>query len=217
MPPIRYLALAGALSLSAGCQMFSTQDETTHRPVERLQGELTEEAGVWWLTPCGASERLQVTEAEGFSVLQDARMLQAGGGPLFADLGGARSSEGRYEVSRAYRVQYEGNACGDPVFRRLQARAAGNEPFWSAEVNPKGMIIDRPGKQQSMVLPFLEERLPDGGQSLTSEANGKHIELWLAPQRCVDSMSGNLYHLSAELRIDGEVQRGCAYYGGQRQ
>ena len=155
-------------------------------------------------------------EAEGFSMLQDARMLQAGGGPLFADLGGQRGTDDRYTVSQLYRLQYEGNACEDPIFRRLQARAAGNEPFWSVEVNPKGMIIDRPGEQQSMVLPFLEERLPDGSQSLTSEANGKHVEVWLAPQRCVDSMSGNIYHLSAELRIDDTVQRGCAYYGGQR-
>jgi putative lipoprotein len=217
MRSIRLLSITCLLSVVTGCQMFARAPEGPPTDLVRLQGALNEEGGSWWLTPCGTQEKLQVTEAAGVSLLHDARMLQAGGGPLFADLGGQKSAPDRYTAYRFYRLQYEGNACDDPVFRRLQARAAGNEPFWSIEVNAKGMIIDRPEQQESMVLPFVEERLPEGGINLTSEANGKHVEVWLAPQRCVDSMSGNLYHLSAELRVDGNVQRGCAYYGGQRQ
>lgn len=217
MHTLRLATMTVLLSLVTGCQMF------THAPappstanVVRLQGTLTQQDQTWWFTPCDSQERLKVTEQAGSSILQEAKMLQAGGGPLFADIGAARRP-GELLLNRFYRLQYEGNACGDPIFRRLQARAAGNEPFWSSEVSPKGMVIDRPGEQQSMVLPFLEERLPDGSMSLTSEANGHRVELWLAPQRCTDSMSGNLYHLTAELRVDGKVDRGCAYYGGQRQ
>jgi len=65
-------------------------------------------------------------------------------------------------------------------------------------------------------LPYLEEQLPEGRFNLSSEANGQRLELWLAPQRCVDSMSGAVQHLSAELRLNGEVQRGCASFGGAR-
>ena len=58
--------------------------------------------------------------------------------------------------------------------------------------------------------------LTHGSFSLSSEANGQRLELWLAPQRCVDSMSGSVQHLSAELRLNGSVQRGCASFGGAR-
>ncbi len=70
--------------------------------------------------------------------------------------------------------------------------------------------------QEPVALPYMEEQLPDGRFNLTSEANGKRIELWVAPQRCVDSMSGSVQHLSAELRLDGKPLRGCAYFGGSR-
>ncbi|MBI6646770.1 hypothetical protein YA0745_28035, partial [Pseudomonas synxantha] len=52
--------------------------------------------------------------------------------------------------------------------------------------------------------------------NLMTEANNQHIELWVAPQRCVDSVSGSLQHMSAELRVNGQVQRGCAAFGGSR-
>ncbi|MNI83896.1 hypothetical protein D3C73_1407510 [compost metagenome] len=65
-------------------------------------------------------------------------------------------------------------------------------------------------------MPFLEEQLPDGRFSLSTEANGQRVELWVAPQRCVDSMSGAVSHLSAELRVNGQTMRGCGYYGGSR-
>jgi putative lipoprotein len=44
----------------------------------------------------------------------------------------------------------------------------------------KGMIIERPGKDP-LPLPFLEEEVPGGGLTLSSEANGQHVKLWVAP------------------------------------
>jgi putative lipoprotein len=38
--------------------------------------------------------------------------------------------------------------------------------------------------------------VPGGGLTLTSEANGQHVELWVAPQRCVDSATGAIRHLA---------------------
>ncbi|MBS5845221.1 MAG: hypothetical protein KID08_05760, partial [Pseudomonas putida] len=78
-----------------------------------------------------------------------------------------------------------------------------------------GMVLTRVG-QQPLPLPFLEEEVPGGGLTLTSEANGQHVELWVAPQRCVDSATGAIHHLRAELRIDGKTLQGCGYYGGAR-
>ncbi len=48
-------------------------------------------------------------------------------------------------------------------------------------------------------------------------ANRQRLQLWVTPQRCQDSASGAVTHLSAQLRLDdGKVLRGCAYYGGAR-
>ncbi|MNR47676.1 hypothetical protein D3C85_1668070 [compost metagenome] len=77
------------------------------------------------------------------------------------------------------------------------------------------MVLERVG-QPSLAVPYLEEQLPDGRFSLSTEANGQKVELWVAPQRCVDSATGSVQHLSAELRVDGKTLRGCAYYGGSR-
>jgi putative lipoprotein len=77
------------------------------------------------------------------------------------------------------------------------------------------MVIDREG-QQPLAVPYVEEQLGDGRFNLSSEANNQRIELWVAPQRCVDSNTGSVQHMSAELRIDGQVQRGCGYFGGSR-
>ena len=76
-------------------------------------------------------------------------------------------------------------------------------------------MLERSG-QPAQALPYLEEQLPEGRLNLTSEANGQRLELWIAPQRCVDTKTGAVQSLSAELRVDGQVQRGCAYFGGAR-
>ena len=80
----------------------------------------------------------------------------------------------------------------------------------------RGLLLDRPGEQQ-WVLPYLEEQLGNDQINISSEANGQTLELWLSPQRCVDSMSGAVSHLTAQLRINGQVLKGCASYGGLRR
>ncbi|MCY1356514.1 hypothetical protein D9M69_429690 [compost metagenome] len=83
------------------------------------------------------------------------------------------------------------------------------------KISRGGLVIQRPG-QEPLALPYVEEQLPEGRLNFSSEANGERVELWIAPQHCADGMSGAIQHLSAELRINGQVQRGCASYGGQR-
>ena len=77
------------------------------------------------------------------------------------------------------------------------------------------MRLTGPDKQP-LALPYLEEQLPDNRLNFTSEANGQHLDLWLTPQRCVDSATGTVSHLSAELRLNGKLMRGCAWFGGAR-
>ena len=213
------LLLAALLPLFAGCQMFAEKTSVSTAGMTRLQGELKAEGGKLLFQPCGESRRFVVQDSGNTSLLQEAATLASEPGALFADVRGTLSSnsgnDGQFNVHQLYRVERSNSACSDPNFKRLTLRASGHEPEWNVKVSGKGMVLNRVG-QEPLPLPFLEEELPGGGLSLSSEANGQHVELWVAPQRCVDSLSGSLQHMTAELRINGQVQRGCAAFGGSR-
>jgi putative lipoprotein len=224
MRAARSLLCIALLPLFAGCQMLPMLNGQPQAPsmagLTRMQGELTAADGQLLFKPCNEQRRYAVKDSGGTSVLQEAATLADQQGKLFADLRGSFSSnkasgDGQVELRQLYRVERSGNACNDPNFQRLILRASGKNPAWSLDVSAKGMKLERAG-QPPLALPYLEEQLGDGRFNLTSEANNQHVELWVAPQRCVDSQTGSVQHLSAELRINGEVQRGCGYFGGSR-
>ena len=222
MPSVRFLLLA-LLPVFAGCQMFRAEPEPVVVPAVRMQGELSAVDNRLQFRPCQEQRRFILEDSAGTGLLQESvALLNDGKGTLFADLQGqlvaskVPGNDGQINLTRLYRIQNQGQSCNDLNFKRLTLRASGHEPDWVINANSKGLILERPG-QEALVLPYLEEQLPEGRFSLSSDANGQHLELWVAPQRCVDSMSGAVQHLSAELRLDDQVMRGCAYYGGARQ
>ncbi|HEK1684722.1 TPA: hypothetical protein SMR42_001036 [Pseudomonas putida] len=216
------LLLAALLPLFAGCQMLAEQPSDPNVGTTRMQGELSAANGQLLFKPCSEARRFVVKDAAGTGILQEAANLA--GGPkaaLFADvrgrLAGSReaNSDGQLDVTRLYRVEASASACEDPNFKQLTLRAGGHAPDWDIKASGKGMVINRADKDP-LPLPFLEEQMPGGGLSLSSEANGQRVELWVAPQRCVEPGTGAVRHLRAELRIDGQTLQGCAYYGGAR-
>ncbi len=215
----RPLLIALLLSL-AGCQTFFADQAPSRVATERLQGEVRLVDGQLQFQTCQGQRTLTLLE-QNSGLAEDAQALMAGQpGHLFADLRGtlhqARPDEvGQFALTRVYRLQREGHGCGEENFEHLILRASGHEPDWTVSVTARGMLLTRPG-QSPIALPYLEEQLPGGQLSLTSEVNAQRLDLWVAPQRCIDSASGAVSHLSAELRLDGQTLRGCAYYGGGR-
>lgn len=179
-----------------------------------MQGQLKAVDGRLLFQPCNQQRSFSVNDTGGTSVLQEAATLADAEGTLFADVRG-KIVDNRLDLEQLYRVERSGSACNDPNFKPLILRAAGHGPEWNVKVSGKGMVIDRAG-QPPLAVPYVEEQLGDGRFNLSTEANNQHIELWVAPQRCVDSRTGSVQHMSAELRIDGQVQRGCGYFGGSR-
>lgn len=216
------LFLAALLPLLAGCQMLAEQPSDPNVGTTRMQGELGAANGQLLFKPCSEARRFVVKDAAGTGLLQEAANLAAGpNAKLFADVrgrltgSGQTNSDGQLEVTRLYRVENSASACEDPNFKQLTLRADGHAPEWDLKASGKGMVINRADKAP-LPLPFLEEQMPGGGLSLSSEANGQRVELWVAPQRCVEPGTGAVHHLRAELRIDGQTLQGCAYYGGAR-
>ncbi len=213
------LIALGLLPVMAGCQWLSAKPEEPKPTPVRLQGELSRAGEMLLMVPCGEERRLLLIDAAQLGLEATAPQLQAGSSkPLFADLGGELdgNADGLYAVDRLYRLQAEGPGCDDPQFKRQIVRASGHEPEWSVSVSARGMMLERPGSAP-LALPYVEESLPDGSLSFSSEANDQRIELWLTPARCEDSMSGTLSHLQARLVLNGAApQTGCAALGGAR-
>jgi putative lipoprotein len=211
----RSLVVVALLPLFAACQLFDGQRESaSHVGQTRMQGQLTAADGKLVFQPCQDQRQLVINDIGGTSILQEAATLADEQGKLFADVRGKVAGD-RLDLTQLYRVERSGTACDDPNFKLLILRATGHGPEWNVKVSGKGMVIDREG-QPPLAVPYVEEQLGDGRFNLSSEANNQRIELWVAPQRCVDSSTGSVQHMSAELRIDGQVQRGCGYFGGSR-
>ncbi|MDD1000543.1 COG3650 family protein [Pseudomonas sp. TNT2022 ID642] len=211
----RSLVVVALLPLFAACQLFDGQRESaSHVGQTRMQGQLTAADGKLVFQPCQDQRQLVVNDIGGTSILQEAATLADEQGKLFADVRGKVAGD-RLDLTQLYRVERSGTACDDPNFKLLILRAAGHGPEWNVKVSGKGMVIDREG-QPPLAVPYIEDQLGDGRFNLSSEVNNQRIELWVAPQRCVDSSTGSVQHMSAELRIDGQVQRGCGYFGGSR-
>ena len=222
MSSVRFLLFA-LLPVFAGCQSLFPSDEPAPAPVVRLQGELHVINNRLQFRPCQEKRQFILEDSGNTGLLQEAvTLLKGGKDVLFADLSGRMAAsqvtgtDGQIELTKLYRIQREGHGCDDLNFKRQTLRASGHEPEWRLDANSQGLILQRPG-QTDLVVPYLEEQLPEGRFSLSSEANGQQLELWVAPQRCVDSMSGSIQHLRAELRLNGQILKGCGAYGGARQ
>ena len=217
----RSLVLFALLPVFAGCQMFSSKPADTTAGQTRLQGELISSNDQWVFQPCVGQQRFIVRDSANTTLVQDASYMPAKPGKLFADLRGnfvaskTPGAEGEVLVQQLYRLERNSGACQDPNFKQLTVHANGNGPAWEVQAGAKGMVLKREG-QPDLALPYVEEQVGDGRFSLSTEANNQRIELWVAPQRCTDSANGSVQHLGAELRINGQVQRGCGYFGGAR-
>lgn len=210
--PILYVAL---LPLLASCQSLSG-DNNAYVPAQRLMGEVSVVHGRLMLQPCGTIRQLAVEDCGSLGLRAEVERQQADGvDRLFADLAGEEHGD-RLRATRLYRLQSEGQGCGEEGFPRMVARVSGNEPFWNVTISAQGLILQRPD-EPPLAVPYLEEQLPEGRLYFSSEANGQSLSLWLAPQRCQDDMSGAIRHLRAELRLKDQRFTGCAYLGGARQ
>lgn len=216
----RLLPLFVLLPLLPGCQLLpGAHRDGPAAAGTRWQGELTLGGQGWVFQPCGESRRFQL--AEGIGLLDEARGLLANSGAsaLYLDLRARADASqdaafaGRLVPLERHRLEAEGPGCRDARLAQIAWRASGHHPDWTLEIARAGLLLQTPG-EAPRAQPYLAEQLPDGQVSYSSEANGRRLELWIAPQRCEDGASGTLSAYSATLVQDGQRWRGCAYPGG---
>lgn len=219
----RTIALLALLPLFAGCQsLFSTSTPPASTAgMTRMQGTLQGDGGQLFFQPCGNPRRYAVTDANNTGVLQEASELAGNRPVVYADLRGrfdasaTGGNDGRLALHQLYRLDRSLAACKDPNFKLLSLSAGGAKPAWDVKVSSQGMEVNREG-QPTLAVPYMEEQVGDGRFNLSTEANGQRVELWVAPQRCIDSRSDGVQFMTAELRVNDQVQKGCATFGGAR-
>lgn len=220
----RSVLMFALLPVFAGCQLLPSHTEpasVSKAGMIRMQGILSGDNGKLFFEPCNEQRRYAVTDKGNTGVLQEAASVVDKSGKAFADVRGnfvasrAQGSDGQADVYQLYRVERPNGACEDANFKRLTIHASGNGPKWNLNASGKGLVLEREG-MEPFAVPYLEEQLPDGRFNLVTDANDQHVELYVAPQRCVDPANGSVQHLTAELRVNGEVRRGCAYFGAMR-
>jgi putative lipoprotein len=95
--------------------------------------------------------------------------------------------------------------------------ARGNEPFWNVTVSRTRILYQDPEHLDGIVFPPVPPELLGGRRLYRSERAGVDepgdILIDAEPKPCRDSMSGEYFHMSAEVRLDGRVLRGCAALG----
>jgi putative lipoprotein len=222
MRAVRSTLLFALLPLFAACQWLPTGNGTpSSAGLSRMQGELIGQNGQLLFQPCREQRRYRVKDTAGTSLLQEAATLASEPGRLFVDLRGRFMAStggniaGQVNLEQVNRLSHSASVCEDPDFKRLVLVASGTHPDWNISITGKGMELNQVG-QPTLALPLVEEQLPGGRLSFSTEANHQRIELWVAPQRCVDPATGTVSSLTAEFRLNDRLERGCAWYGGAR-
>ncbi len=147
--------------------------------------------------------------------------------PLFVEVRGSwgpAPSEGfgaaypeQLTIGELRRAVPEGPGC-DEDLAGVRYLARGNEPFWRVEIRGSGIVFSRLGKSEEIVFPSVA---PQGGPesrlfaSSMEGPGGRRIEIAITERRCVDSMSGALFALTARVTLDGERLQGCAVEGSE--
>lgn len=85
-------------------------------------------------------------------------------------------------------------------------RLRGNEPFWLVEIGAT-LQLRTPDSTLEGPMPAMQVR--DGVRRYEGSLQGRPISIEAKPQRCIDSMSGMPYPLTAEVQFDGRTMKGC--------
>ena len=180
-------------------------------PLARFRGQAIMGKDGWGMTVCGDPQPKIITfKPEAQAVLDG---FVAGGAKEFFLDGWGRNVEGNPEFVSIDRIYTEGPGCDEKDLGLALFRAKGNEPFWSIDVTPSGVILQRPDHETRTAEYQPLEKSADGVRHFAGDTPEGKLELTLTPGKCSDGMSDTVYGWTATASINGEQLKGCAYSG----
>lgn len=97
--------------------------------------------------------------------------------------------------------------------------ALGNEPFWSIDIipNEKRIIFKDAGNEKVYEFIYLPATIKDGVyryQAINSK--NEKLDIIIREEKCSDGMSDRQYNYSAEIKLNGDLFKGCAIKKGEQ-
>ena len=99
----------------------------------------------------------------------------------------------------------------DARLRRVDFRAAGNQPGWFVELDREKIIYAGNYGQQLLTFPAVSPQRDDQlAESRYLSVTGEHeLNLLLQSGDCRDTMSGEMFGTRVTLNLDGQILDGC--------
>ncbi len=187
-----------------------------------LRGHATFGHEVRTLRPCGEQDVLWAVDSTGTLWELHRELAPDQGRPerLFIIVLGRKGQS----LTEGFGAAYAGSLVVDKVLymaregfdcslnlRDVYYRAAGNEPFWLAEITVEGMTFRQLGGADLFGTGLRSESAASGLRYATLE--GEAMSVTISDNPCRDSMSGAFYGRSAEASVSGNTLTGCALRG----
>lgn len=120
------------------------------------------------------------------------------------DAEGANAAQSAAPKESACRVQDAAVLSNEPL------KVVGTEPFWGARIDGRCVTYSTPENQAGTRV-WTRYSAGSTGASWVGTYDGKPFELTTrSVKSCSDGMSDTVYPIEAELKVSGEVLRGCA-------
>jgi len=125
-----------------------------------------------------------------------------------------RASDGARDAARADSAtsSVEPLPPPDVLPDSVTLEALGTEPFWNVEVTRRAIVYRDP--ENPRVVFFADAgAMTEAGMTFHSsraDSTPGRIEIDILPGPCSDGMSDTQYPLSATVRLDGRLLKGCA-------
>lgn len=204
--------------------LASCQNNLPTRPLavdKQLRAVLTYDNGHWLASRCGdaVKEQFQLRDDANFIAEANALMSKSKQSQVFIDANGSvdiaatANEPAFFTVKTVNRLVTETErACNESDYDNIIVRAIGKNPLWVVSIAPKLLMLERVN-QQPIGLAYVDERLPDGQMSFSTEGNGQKIDIWITKERCVDEETEDVYARRAMLTVNSQSFQGCAYVG----
>ena len=214
---LRICYLLAVLGLLVACQNNEVTP-TSYYGKTQLRAILTQQHGKWLATSCTSPDKLRYELRDEANFSMDAeQLLTKAKDALFIDAEGVvetnTTDDTSFVIKKINRLTLDANrGCSEADYNKIIVRTVGKNPLWFTSIALKGLVLERVN-QPALVLPYVVERLPSGQMNFSTDANGQHIELWVAPERCEDEETGELYAMRARLTVNAQTFQGCGYLG----
>jgi putative lipoprotein len=224
---IRPLLLAGAITLALTACGDKNNDQAAAPaptdtapkaepapPPSRFRGMAVMGKDGYGITLCGDTAQKIASFTPAAQATLDAFLAGKDAKEFFVDGWGTSDAEGKPQFTQFERLAPQGQgSCDEKDLSNSLFRARGNEPGWSVDVTPQGVILTRPDVPAITFEYAPLEKTPTGGRHFAAENSDGKLDFTLAPGQCSDGMSDVVYGWNATATFGEQTLKGCGFAG----